>query len=121
MDVVISRPAEEFIRDHGATVFVHALPHRCRTGSLTLLDTTTRPPTDSSEFESFHAGDAGVRFHRGASGLPGHLTIELSGKLKRNPAAFWDGCAFKLQWVHRHRHDATLMAAANRRRTSSTT
>ena len=96
MDVVISKPAEEFIRDHGGTVFVRAHPHRCCTGSLTLLDTATAPPADSADFESFDTGDIGVRFHPGASGLPSHLTIELSGMLKRRLVAFWDGCAFKL-------------------------
>ena len=84
-----------FIRDHGGTVFVRAHPHRCCTGSLTLLDTTTTPPPDSADFESFDTGEVGVRFHRGASGLPGQLIIELRGIRKRHPVAFWDGCAFK--------------------------
>ena len=93
--MVISKLAQEFIRDHGGTLFVRAHPHRCCTGSLTLLDTTTTPPADSADFESFDTDGVAVRFHRGASGLPGQLAIELRGMLTRHPVAFWDGCAFK--------------------------
>jgi hypothetical protein len=73
-------------------VFGRAHPHRCCTGSLTLLDTTTTPPAD---FESFDTDGVAVRFHRGASEFPGQLATKLRGMLTRHPVAFWDGCAFK--------------------------
>jgi hypothetical protein len=95
VEIVITKTAEAYIQNHGGTVFVRSHPHRCCTGSLTLLDTTTTPPADSADFESFDTGEVGVRFHGGSSGLPGQLTIELRGLLRRHPVALWDGCAFK--------------------------
>jgi hypothetical protein len=115
VEIVITKTAAAYIRDHGGTVFVRSHPHRCCTGSLTLLDTTTTPPADSADFESFNVGDAGVgdagdgdgdagdvgdaelgevgvRYHGGSSGFPGQLTIELRGLLRRHPVALWDGC-----------------------------
>lgn len=95
MDVRISTTAAEYIRDHGGTVFVRAHPHRCCTGSLTVLDATTKPPADSADFESFDTGEVGVKFLGGSSGLPSELSIDLRGRLKRHPVAYWDGCAYK--------------------------
>ena len=96
MDVLISEEAREYIARHGGTVFVRAHPHRCCTGSLTLLDIRTTPPRDANEFEPFDAAGVDVRFYAGSGGQPDELTIELRGVLARRPVAFWDGCAFKL-------------------------
>lgn len=95
MEVVIAPTAREYIREHGGMVFVRSHPHRCCTGSLTLLDATTTPPEDASDFLSFDTGDIGVRYLGGSSGIPNQLTIELRGLFNRHPVAFWDGCAFK--------------------------
>jgi hypothetical protein len=95
VEVVIAQAARGYIRDHGGTVFVRSHPHRCCTGSLTLLDATTVAPEDASDFLSFDTGGIGVRFLGGSSGTPNQLTIELRGVLNRHPVAFWDGCAYK--------------------------
>jgi hypothetical protein len=96
VDVVVSKAAEEFILDHGGTIFVRSHSHRCCTGKLTLLDSTTARPDDSAEFESFDTDAVGVRFLGGDSGLPHHLAIELRGLVRRHVVAYWDGCAFKI-------------------------
>jgi hypothetical protein len=95
VDVVISEEARGYIARHGGTVFVRSHPHRCCTGSLTLLDIRMTPPRDASEFEPFDTGGVGVRFYAGSEGRPTQLTIELRGVLARRPVAYWDGCAFK--------------------------
>jgi hypothetical protein len=95
VEVVIAPTAREYIEEHGGTVFVRSHRHRCCTGSLTLLDSTTTPPEDASNFLSFDTGGIGVRFLGGPGGMPNQLTIELRGLLNRHPVAFWDGCAFK--------------------------
>ena len=94
MDVVISETAREYIKEHGGTVFVRAHPHRCCTGSLTLLDLALTRPDDADDFESFETDGIGVRFN-GSDGFPHQLVIELRGLWARRPVAFWDGCAFK--------------------------
>ena len=96
MQVVVAPTARQYIEEHGGTVSVRSHPHRCCTGSLTLLDTTTTPPDDASEFLSFDVGGIAVCFFGGSSGIPDELTIELRGLLNRHPVAFWDGCAVKL-------------------------
>ena len=95
MEVLISETAKEYIQDHGDTVFVRSHPHRCCTGSLTLLDVTTTPPKDLADFQPFDTDEVGVRLCGGSNGSPNQLAIELRGLLKRHPVAFWDGCAFK--------------------------
>lgn len=96
VEVLISEGARDYIARHGGTVFVRSHPHRCCTGSLTLLDVRTTPPSDAADFEPFDTGGVGVRFWGGSEGRPNRLTIELRGVLARRPVAFWDGCAFKL-------------------------
>ena len=95
VEVLISEGAREYIERHGGTVFVRSHPHRCCTGSLTLLDVRTTPPSDAAEFEPFDTAGVDVRFYGGSEGRPNQLTIELRGILARRPVAFWDGCAFK--------------------------
>ena len=95
VEVLISERARDYIARHGGTVFVRSHPHRCCTGSLTLLDVRTTPPSDAADFEPFDTGGVGVRFWGGSEGRPNRLTIELRGVLARRPVAFWDGCAFK--------------------------
>jgi hypothetical protein len=95
VDVLISEEARDYIARHGGTVFVRSHPHRCCTGSLTLLDIRTTPPQDAGEFEPFDTGGVDVRFYGGSGGRPTQLTIELRGVLARRPVAYWDGCAFR--------------------------
>ena len=64
VEVVISEGAREYIARHGGTVFVRSHPHRCCTGSLTLLDVRTTPPSDAADFEPFDTGGVGVQVLR---------------------------------------------------------
>lgn len=96
VDVVVSKAAEEYILEHGGTIFVRSHPHRCCTGQLTLLDSTTARPEDAAAYESFDTDTVGVKFSGGDSGHPHHLVIELRGLVRRHPVAYWDGCALKL-------------------------
>jgi hypothetical protein len=95
MDVDISEAAEEYILDHGGTIFVRAHAHRCCSGELTLLDCSTTLPVDAADFPAFDTVAVGVRFSGCDSGMPHHLVIELRGLLRRHPVAYWDGCVFK--------------------------
>jgi len=96
MQVTISKAAEEYVQAHGGTVFVRPHAHRCCTGTLTLLDTTTSSPEDAAAYRSFGSGSVAVRYRAGTGEPPRHLTIELRGVIRRRPVAYWDGCAYKL-------------------------
>jgi len=95
VDVLVSEAAKGFIRSRGGTLFVRAHPHRCCSGSLTLLDATTDVPSDVTAFEPIANDAVDVRFCGGSSGRPTQLVVELRGVRKRHPVAYWDGCAFK--------------------------
>jgi hypothetical protein len=95
VEVLISEEARDYIADHGGTVFVRSHPHRCCSGSLTLLDVRMTPPRDVADFEPFDTGGVGVRFRAGSGSRPDQLTIALRGWPSRRPVAFWDGCALK--------------------------
>jgi hypothetical protein len=94
VEVVISETAREHIVRHGGTVFVRSHLHRCCTDALTLLDVTTAPPREWSDFQSFDVDDVAVQF-RSPGGFPNQLTIEMRGFVKPHPVAFWDGCAYR--------------------------
>jgi hypothetical protein len=95
VEIQISESAQEYIARHGGTVFVRPHAHRCCSGSFTLLDTTTAPPPDASDFTSYDAAGVHVKFRGGPSGLPSQLLIEQRGLFLRRPVALWEGCAFK--------------------------
>ncbi|HEY6427621.1 MAG TPA: hypothetical protein VIX84_10330 [Acidimicrobiales bacterium] len=63
MDVVMTRAARDYVRDHGGLVHVDSHTHRCCTGRLTL--------PDASEFTPIDAGDGvEVYFRDGPDGRP---------------------------------------------------
>ncbi|HXQ60264.1 MAG TPA: hypothetical protein VN799_09190 [Acidimicrobiales bacterium] len=102
MKVVVSPEAERYVRAHGGVLYVRSSHHGCCGGGLTLLDSTTEPPVDAPDYLGVGApgrvGAKGIEVRvRGRAGdLPHELVIELRGRLKRRPVAYWDGCAFKL-------------------------
>jgi hypothetical protein len=95
VEVLVTESAKQYLRRHGGAVYVRAHPHRCCTGTLTVLDLTTEPPPDASQFMFLAVEDVAVRYLGGPSGAPEQLTIKLAGVLSRHPVAFWDGCAYK--------------------------
>jgi hypothetical protein len=93
--VVVSAQAQEFVRSRGGILFVRSKHRRCCGGALTLLDSTTVPPGDASDFVAVGSEEIDVRFRGGATERPRELVIELRGTVRRRPVAYWDGCAFK--------------------------
>lgn len=78
-------------------MYVRADEHRCCSGPLVLIDTTTDAPRDAAEFATVPAGagDLSVRYRGNPEAGPHVLTIELRGRLRHRLVSFWDGCAFK--------------------------
>lgn len=95
VDVVLSDEARTYVAEHGGVVHVRPHAHRCCTGQLTLLDTSTEAPDGDGTAVAFAAGDLSVRYHGKPEAGPGLLSIELRGRLRRHLVAFWDGCAYK--------------------------
>ncbi len=95
MDVVVSEKARDFAAAHGGVVYVRSHAHRCCSGPITLLDTTTDQPEDAANYRRVAAGDLTVRYRGDPETGPHVLTIELRGTLRRRLVSYWDGCAFK--------------------------
>jgi hypothetical protein len=93
--VVISDEASEYVRSRGGVLYVRASRHRCCSGVLTLLDSTTVRPTDISDYVSEESEGIDVRYRRDSLIRPDELLIELRGIVRRRPAAYWNGCAFR--------------------------
>lgn len=93
--MLVTEAAQTYIRDRGGTIYVRAHPHRCCTGTLTVLDLATEPPWDASDFTLLPAEGVEVAYSGGPCGAPDQLSIRLAGLLSRHPVAFWDGCAYK--------------------------
>jgi len=96
VEVVLTDEAREYVAAHGGVVHVRADSHRCCTGPITLLHTSTETPEDADDGVSVPAGGVTVRYHGEASSGPAVLTVELRGRLRRRLVSSWDGCAYKL-------------------------
>ncbi|HXZ61431.1 MAG TPA: hypothetical protein VEG62_01725 [Acidimicrobiales bacterium] len=96
MEVVLSEEARDYVAIHGGVVHVRPEAHRCCTGPITLLHTSTEAPEDADVGVAVPAGGVTLRYHGDASSGPGLLTVELRGRLRRRLVASWDGCAYKL-------------------------
>ncbi len=62
MDVVVSDEAREFATARGGVVYVRSHSHRCCSGPITLLDTTTDTPPDTGDFVGFPAAGLTVQY-----------------------------------------------------------
>ena len=86
----------DYVVAHGGTLWVRPTRHRCCHGPLTLLHASTDRPGDAASYETVDADlPITVRF-KAAHGCPDELVLELRGLARKRPAAFWDGCAFKM-------------------------
>jgi hypothetical protein len=92
--VVASDEVRHYVEEHGGTLYVRSARHGCCGGGVTLLESSTQQPRDADDFLPVAADDIDVRF-RCDHGQPHELVIELRGRLRRRPAAYWDGCAFR--------------------------
>jgi hypothetical protein len=95
MEVVVSEQAKVFAGARGGVVYVRSHEHRCCSGPITLLDTTTEAPADVADFVGAPAGGLSVRYRGDPEAGPHVLTIELRGRLRRRLVSYWDGCAYK--------------------------
>jgi hypothetical protein len=97
MDVVISDEAREFAAARGGVVYVRSHSHRCCSGPMTLLDTTTDTPSDTGDFVGLLAAGLTVQYLGATEAGPHVLTIDVRGTFRRRLVSYWDGCAFKPQ------------------------
>ncbi|MGA2473567.1 MAG: hypothetical protein ABSG39_08740 [Acidimicrobiales bacterium] len=96
MDVVVLDEAREFAAARGGVVYVRSHSHRCCSGPITLLDTTTDTPPDTGDFVGFPAAGLTVQYLGDLEAGPHVLTIDVRGTFRRRLVSYWDGCAFKL-------------------------
>jgi hypothetical protein len=95
VDLVVTTEAGQYVRDRGGVLYVRASGHRCCRGTLTLLDSTTERPSDAADYLYVGWDGCDVKFHGDPTQGPNELVIELRGRLRRRPVAYWDGCVYK--------------------------
>ncbi len=96
MRVIATDGVRAYVRAHGGVLYVNAHRRHCCSGSLTVLDTSTREPADPAGYRAFAADGFPVRFCTGGPEEPDELVIEMRGVGRRRPVAYWNGCAFKI-------------------------
>jgi hypothetical protein len=94
VEIVASDEAQAHIAAEGGFLYVRSQSHRCCTGPITLLDATTEAPPDLTNYRATRSGPLTVFVSIAGNG-PSELSIELRGRRKRRPVAYWDGCAFR--------------------------
>ena len=92
---MVSAEAKDYINAHGGMVFVRSHPHRCCRGTITLLDTTTEPPSDIEKFKPVEA-DVIVRYRGDPVKQPHVLSIEIHGVVRKRLVSYWDGCVYEM-------------------------
>jgi len=94
MEIVASDEARAHVAAAGGVLYVRARSHRCCSGPITMLEATTEAPRDLTAYRASASGGLTVMFASAGRG-PDELTIELRGRKKKSPVAYWDGCAFR--------------------------
>lgn len=86
----------DYVQAHGGTLWVRSTRRSCCHGTLTLLRASTKQPGDADRYAPVGVDlPITVRFNA-AHGSPEELVLELRGLARKGPAAFWDGCAWKM-------------------------
>lgn len=94
MEIAVTPEASSYIAEHGGTIYVRLHSRACCKNAVTLLDTSTSEPTEG--VDSISRDIAGIRVELiGVESPPNLLEIELRGRFRPRPVAFWNGCAFK--------------------------
>jgi len=96
MRVVASDEVGAYVEANGGVLDVNAHRRQCCSGSMTVLDTSTREPADPTSYRAFDSGELRVRFCGGGPTEPDETVVEMKGLRRKRPVAYWDGCAFKI-------------------------
>jgi len=96
MKLVASDEVRAYVESHGGVLYVTALRHKCCSGALTTLDTSTEAPADPTGYRDFDSGEFPLRLRSGSVDEPEELVVEMKGVRRRRPVAYWNGCAFKI-------------------------
>ncbi|MGA3215526.1 MAG: hypothetical protein ABSD97_07540 [Acidimicrobiales bacterium] len=96
MRVVASDEVRAYVEANGGVLYVNARRHKCCSGALTLLETSTAEPEDPADYRAFDAGGFPLRLRTGSPDEPDELVVEMKGLRRRHPVAYWNGCAFKI-------------------------
>jgi hypothetical protein len=96
MRVVSSEQVRSYVEAHGGVLYVNAHRRQCCSGSMTVLDSSTREPSDTTGYRAFDSGGLALRLFTGGAGEPDELVIEMKGLRRKRPVAYWNGCAFKI-------------------------
>lgn len=96
MKLVASDEVRSYVESHGGVLYVRVLRHKCCSGALTTLDTSTKAPPDPTAYRAFDSGDFPVFLRSGSIDEPEELVVEMKGIRRRRPVAYWNGCAFKI-------------------------
>ena len=96
MRIIVSDEVRSFVDANGGVLYVSPHRRQCCSGSLTVLDATTRTPADVSAYRRVGSGDLAVRYRTGGSTEPDELVVEMKGVRRKRPVAYWNGCAFKI-------------------------
>jgi len=94
VQIVATDEARAHIAAAGGVLYVRSRSHRCCSGPITMLEATTEAPSDLDRYRACPAGTLTVMFASFGRG-PDELAIELRGRKKKRPVAYWDGCAFR--------------------------
>jgi len=96
MRVVASDEVRAFVHENGGTLYVSAHRRQCCSGAMTVLEASTRMPPNPDAYFPADPGDPQVQYRMGDSSQPDELVIELKGRRRKRPVAYWNGCAFKI-------------------------
>jgi hypothetical protein len=93
--VAASPESRAFIVERGGQLFVWPDVHKCCRSALTLLSTSTTPPSDAFEFTRVDAYGISLFLHPSMRRLPEEMELSLRGKGRRQHIeAYWDGCVY---------------------------
>jgi hypothetical protein len=91
--VIAKSDVADLVRRRGGRLYVWADPHRCCTGAMTYLATSSEPPPDRT-FAAHSADGFELYLDPGSASPPEELHLALKGWREERVEAYWNGCVF---------------------------
>ena len=93
MRIEATPEVRSFVKERGGLLFVWARRFRSFPGGLTMLETTTEPPSDALEWRRIEMRGF-LLFVPRELRLPDELQLQVRGRIRRRISALWNGCIY---------------------------
>jgi hypothetical protein len=94
MRIEATERATAFLTERGGMLYVWLSVRASCTGPIRSLETSLRGPGSPQNFVPVPANGFTLCFDSNGRAWPNHLDIDIRGKRRPRPTAYWNGCVY---------------------------